>query len=1055
MGTGSPTMAEDNPPSTTKAAGPSPTAGYGQIPLGFEANRGQAGAGVRFLAQGAGSRFSLRDGGKAVLELTSRAPKPGRAWQWEGNSSGPAATVGIRPLGADKYAVPQPENEQMTKSNYFPGSDPASWITNVPNFARVRYRAIYPGIDLVYYGNRSRIEHDFQVSAGANPGKIAFAIEGAKSLRLDRATGDLILAAGASELRLLKPESYQEVDGRHVGVESSYRLTADGRVRFKVGAFDRRKPLVIDPGLSYSTFATMVPTVIAVDAAGAAYLAGGNVIEKVNPGGSGIVYKTTLGSAQVGINGMVADVNGQLYLTGGTSSTSFPTVTPIQSMLKGTSNAFVTKLDATGSVIRYSTYLGGTGADYGSSIGIDIYHRMYVTGAASSSDFPTSTPYQATLKGTQNAFVTALTPAGTAFIYSTYLGGSGSDNGHSIAVDPHDNVYVTGTTGSTDFPVLNPIQATLGGPGVTNAFVTSLNPAGTALNFSTYLGGSGGDNGVSIALDGSQNVYVAGETNSSDFPVTTGAYDTTLPGDLPATFVAKLLAGGTSLGYATFLGGSSENNGGYEPPTGSGTNIAGMAVDSQGDAIVFGTTYDFDYPTTPGAFETSDVAITDGNGDLSVCATAATVLTEVNPSGSGLLYSTFFSGYGPDGMYRIACGPGYYANDLAIDSLGNAYLAGNDTFGDIPITQYAFLPYGNFGGGFVSKFAFAPMTATTTTLTATPNPQAPGAPIVVTAQVSATGGVAVPGSITFELANDLGTPAFSAVSPAISIPASGKVQYSLPGGPEAGSYYVSAIYSGGINFTASASTLQQTFNITSTPIISLASGTYQSPRTVTITDRSSTPAIYYTTNGATPTTSSTLYSGPITVGTSETLKAIAVSPGHVASPVVSAVYKIVLVTATPTFSLAAGQFASPHLVSMTDATPEATIYYTTTGTTPSTESPKYTAPIKIDKTTTLQAMAIGPGRTPSAIESVLYTFKAGTPVFSVAAGTYSTAQSVALSDVSDGVSFYYTTDGTTPTTASKKYDAPIKVSTTETIKAIAAGTDILESGVASAAYVIK
>jgi len=364
------------------------------------------------------------------------------------------------------------------KSNYFIGNDQSKWHTGVANYKNVKYNAIYPGIDLLYYGTNQRtLEYDFVVSPGSDPAKIGITFDGASSLRINE-DGALIIGVGDGEVVLKAPMTYQMIEGSRVSVDSHFVLKGESRIAFAVGDYSADKALVIDPVLSYST-----------------YLGGSGWDE-----GRGI-----------GVDG-----SGAVYVTGYTSSTNFPTVNPIQGANRGYAEAFVTKINASGTVWVYSTYLGGSGNDYGNGIEVDGSGNAYVTGRVISTNFPTVNPIQGTHGGgTYDAFVTKINASGTALTYSTYLGGSSDDRGNGIAVDGSGNAYVTGNTQSTNFPTtVSPIQGTHGG-GSGDAFVTKINAGGTALTYSTYLGGSGWDEGRGIAVDGSGNAYVVGETQST------------------------------------------------------------------------------------------------------------------------------------------------------------------------------------------------------------------------------------------------------------------------------------------------------------------------------------------------------------------------------------------------------------------------------------------------------------------------------------------------------------------------------------------------------------
>ncbi len=422
---------------------------------------------------------------------------------------------------------------QAGRSNYFIGNDPQKWRKNVPTYARVAYEGVYPGVDLVYYGNQSgRLEYDFKVAPGADASAISLSFAGAQKMRIDGATGDLLLQVGTGELRFHQPVVYQPAnDDRRAGADDSGRQLVAARyvlrghhgVAFHLADYDRSRPLVIDPALGYST-----------------YLGG---------------------SAADNAYGVAVDSSGSAYITGMTQSTNFPvTKGAFQTSNKGKTVAFVTKLSVNGSALLYSTYLGGSGTDFAFGIAVDAAGSAYVAGTTGSSDFPiTAGAFQTkcggnvgNCKGVPDAFVTKLDATGSALSYSTYLGGSGDDRGFAMALDPNGNVYVTGRTGSTDFPSTSgAFQTTL--KGATNVFVTALNATGSALVYSTYLGGTGNDQANAMALDSSGYAYVAGSTTSTNFPTTAGAFQTSLPGTINA-FVTRVNPAGNGLQYSTYLG---------------------------------------------------------------------------------------------------------------------------------------------------------------------------------------------------------------------------------------------------------------------------------------------------------------------------------------------------------------------------------------------------------------------------------------------------------------------------------------------------------------------
>jgi uncharacterized repeat protein (TIGR01451 family) len=365
------------------------------------------------------------------------------------------------------------------------------------------------------------------------------------------------------------------------------------------------------------------------------------------------------------------DVAGNAYITGQTQSTDFPTTTgAYQTNNEGNYDAFVTKLNPTGTALVYSTYLGGTSYDYGYGVAVDGAGNAYITGYTYSTDFPT-TPgaYQPNYAGNYDAFVTKLNPTGTALVYSTYLGGTNTDYGYGVAVDGAGNAYITGYTSSTNFPTTpGAYQTSNAGNG--DAFITKLNPTGNGLVYSTYLGGTSDDYGYGVAVDGAGNAYITGRTSSTNFPTTPGAYRTSYAGN-GDVFVTKLNPTGNGLAYSTYLGGTQYDYG------------FGVAVDGAGNAYITGTTLSTNFPTTPGAYQTNYA----GDGDVFV--------TKLNPTGTALAYSTYFGGTSDDDGWGVA-----------VDGAGNAYITGSTYSTNFPTTTGA---YQNSNAGsndaFVAKFS--------------------------------------------------------------------------------------------------------------------------------------------------------------------------------------------------------------------------------------------------------------------------------------------------------------------------------------------------------------
>src|SRR5271157_469613 len=713
-----PALSAGSPRGSSPAAPPpssgDPRVAYANLPLSFEVNQGQTDPRVRFLARGQGYTLFLT-AAEAVLALGKGGPSVVRG-QLQGPTGAGHQTdvLRLRFVRTNPGVVIAGAEELEGKSNYFIGQDPQSWHTDVPMYARVRYQGIYPGVDLVYYGRQGELEYDLVVGPGRDPGQARFRIEGAEKATLNGA-GELVLEAKGGEVVLRRPQAYQGTGVSRRTVAVRYLKRGPSEWGFELGAYRRGESLTIDPFLNYATYlggsGGDVANAIAVDTVNNAYVAGttlstnfpevnayqtgsgGNgdaFVSKLNSTGTKLLYSTYIGgSGQDVAFALAIDAGGDAYITGQTSSSNYPISPPaktttqsptpaFQTVYGGAGDAFVTVLLSTGNELVYSTYLGGSGADWGYAIAVDSSNNAYVTGATQSGNFPTQSPLQANrgAGSTQNAFVAKLNSTGTALVYSTYLGGSQQDTGQGIKVDSSGNAYVAGYTFSPDFPTQNPIQGVFGG--VADAFVSELNAGGSALVFSTFLGGNQQDRAWGLALDSSANIYVVGDTQSSDFPVTSGDFQDTYKGDQDA-FVSKLSPSGASLVYSTYIGGSNVDGG------------KGIAVDSSGNATAVGLTQSSDFPTFDAL--QSILGLTGGSAcSAPPCADA--FVTKLNSSGTQASYSTFLGGSGND-----------FAQAVALDSSGNAYLAGSTTSNNFPAVTGSY--QGTLGG--VAGNAFVAM----------------------------------------------------------------------------------------------------------------------------------------------------------------------------------------------------------------------------------------------------------------------------------------------------------------------------------------------------------
>jgi hypothetical protein len=517
---------------------------YGALPLSFELNQGQTDERVKFLARSEGYVLFLT-ATEAVMALDNpaahhkgkenRHARKGHAES--GEAMPPRSIVRLKLEGAN----PAPRVEGLEQlpglSNYFAGSDPTRWQTNIPTYTGVRYTEVYPGIDMVYYANQRRLEYDFVVAPRSDPNSIQLAFSGIKDFEITR-MGDLLLRTEHGNIRHSRPIAYQEANGVKEEVSVSYIPLGVNSVGFQVGAYDPARPLVIDPVLVYSTFL----------------------------GGSGFDQGYAI----------AIDSLGNAYVTGQTAAIDFPTTTGAFQTNYGGGDAFVAKLNPSGTALIYSTYLRGAS---GNGIAVDSAANAYVTGEAGPTNFPTTAGAFKTAPMGYDTFVTKLNSAGSALVYSARFGGNLDDFGRGIALDSAGNAYITGWTVCRSiictFPTVNAFQPNYAG-GYQDAFVTKINSNGSALVYSTYLGGGAilngsEDWGEAIAVDSAGSAYVTGYTFSPDFPVTAGAFDTSRAG-LDA-FVTKFTPNGAALAYSTFLGGAGREQG------------QGIAVDASGKRI--------------------------------------------------------------------------------------------------------------------------------------------------------------------------------------------------------------------------------------------------------------------------------------------------------------------------------------------------------------------------------------------------------------------------------------------------------------------------------------
>jgi len=659
------------------AATPSPSSP--QVPFSFVENRGQADPRVR--AVGSGPRF------KAWFEDDGVVLQQG------------ASTIH---LGFES-ALPRPvvtlADPSGAHANYLRGADSALWHTDIPMFKAVRYADVWPGVAMMFREDKSRLEVEYDLSAGADIAEIRLRFDGDTTIQSD---GSLLVRSATGEFHEQKPVFYQETSSSRTNVSGAYVRNADGSITFSAD-YDHTRPLVIDPTIQFSGFFGGTGqdniTAVAVNSSYNVIVAGWTTavdlptskgVHTANSGGvdafvanfspvnGQLVYCTYLGgSGDDRAFGVATDASNNTYVTGWSSSSNFPVVGGVKSHLSGTRDAFVTKLNPAGSAIVYSTYLGGTGVDYANAIAVDALGEAVIVGDTTSANLPvTAGAFQRTLAGGQDAFVARLSANGAALSFLTYFGGNSTDHGAAIEIDPSGPIVIGGATNSTNLPVLLPLQAHSGGG--QDGFVAKFNATATALVFSTYLGGSSGFSGEpeevnALVVGPSKNIFAAGITSSANFPVTAGSFQTAFGGGQTDGFITKINGNTGALMASTFVG-STMNDG-----------INAMAGDQLGRLYVTGSTIATDFPVV----HPTQAASGGGN------AGSMDAFVAVFNSGiSQIEYSSYLGGSGSDS-----------GNAIAVDPMTSIVIGGETGSPDFPVL-------GAVGSGmtesltsFVTKFA--------------------------------------------------------------------------------------------------------------------------------------------------------------------------------------------------------------------------------------------------------------------------------------------------------------------------------------------------------------
>lgn len=673
---------------------------YGKLPLAFERNQGQFDSKVKFLARGQGYNVFLT-AQEAVMVFSKEDPQ--KHFNKTTTASNPVNTaqsnqmevIRMRFVGGSNAPAVDGIEPLDFKTNYFVGEGAIKRYKDIANHARVKYTSIYPGIDLVYYGKQQKFEYDLVLAPRAKPQQIKISFAGATKISQSEA-GDLILHTPIGNVVHRKPIAYQDIDGLRKPVEVKYSLLKNGKyATFDVGKYDPSQPLIIDPIVSYSSFLWGAARGVATDSSGNAYVAGfasatnlpatngyqtklaGSTdayVVKLDPTGTKVIYATYLGARRAITNAyqIAVDSSGNVYLAGTTNSASFPVTSgafQTTSAFSGGLSSFLTKLNVTGNALIYSTFLNPQIA----SIAVDSGGNIYMTG----SGVITTTPgaFQAT--SPSSAYVAKLNASGTAMVYATYLSGTGNDQLKGIAIDAGGNAYVTGITRSIDFPTVNAIQSTL--LGSEDAFVAKLNTTGSALVYSTYLGGSDVDEGNAIAVTADGQAVVAGMTFSTNFPISQSAFQRTrgyLGYPISNGFVTKL-SGTGALIYSSYIGGTWCSTCTTAFPI---EDVAtAVAVDAAGYAYVGG------FAGSP-AFPSVD-PVSPPPKDYLDANWAALFFAKVNPLGNSLIYSVVVGERAQD---KTVYG-------VAVDGSGNAIAVGYNygSYDVYPATAGAVLATGN------------------------------------------------------------------------------------------------------------------------------------------------------------------------------------------------------------------------------------------------------------------------------------------------------------------------------------------------------------------------
>ena len=684
------------------------------LPLAFEQNEGQTEARIKFRSRQAGADVLLlaggallnsRDGCKENVEQAARLFGELSRSSRSNRLAACSTPLQMKFVGANRKARIAGVEPLPGHQNYLLGNNPARWHRDVSMYRQVVYEDIYPRTNLIFYGQNRELEYDFRLAAGADPKNIQIAFDQSTRLQLED-DGSLTVSYSGHKIKQRKPVVYQEIGGERVIIVGRYVLLNKHAAGFEIGSYDHAQSLVIDPTLVFSTYlggaADDSASSIARDSAGNIYIAGSTAstnfptvapayasnkgltdifVTKINPAGTNIIYSTYIGGSGIDrASAITVDATGNAYVVGrvGNTSTDFPT-TPgsLASAYRGGDfDGIVLKLNPQGNALVYSTFIGAEENDSAEGIAVDAAGVAYVTGGTKSSGFPTTgTAYQFQRAGDTDAYLAKINASGSSLLYSSLLGGSGTDRGSSVAVDGNGIAYVAGYCASPDFPTENPFQGTFGGS--FDAFVAKFDTNASGINslpFSSYLGGIGDDKAFGVAMDSSTaNLYVTGQTSSNNLPLLNPAQSAF--GGTYDAFVARVSTSGTKI-YTTYLGGGGDDR------------ATGVAVNAAGEAYVTGFTSSTNFPVV------TPLQIANGGGFDSF-------LTKVNAGGSVFLYSTYFGGSGNENNTATVTA----SNPIAVDAANNAYITGYTSSTNFPVASPV---QGSSAGGqdvFIAKIS--------------------------------------------------------------------------------------------------------------------------------------------------------------------------------------------------------------------------------------------------------------------------------------------------------------------------------------------------------------